>query len=71
MAQIALQKTAEENEILHPQATKAIKENSYMDDICHSVDTVEEARKQTDDIDKVLETGGFKVKGWTSNKTLK
>jgi hypothetical protein len=42
-----------------------------MDDICDSVDTVEEARKQTDDIDKVLETGGFKVKGWTSNKTLK
>jgi hypothetical protein len=71
MAQIALQKTAEENKILHPQAAKAIKENSYMDDICDSVDTVEEARKKTDDIDKVLETGGFKVKGWTSNKTLK
>jgi hypothetical protein len=33
MAQITLQKTAEENEILHPQAAKAIKENSYMDDI--------------------------------------
>ena len=36
MAQITLQKTAEENEILHPQAAKAIKENSYMDDICDS-----------------------------------
>ena len=66
IAQIALQKTAEENEILHPQAARAIKENSYMDDICNSVDTVEEACKQTEDIDKVLEMGGFKVKGWTS-----
>lgn len=34
-------------------------------------DTVEGARKQTGDIDTVLATGGFKVKGWISNKTLK
>ncbi len=68
MAQIALQKTAEENLSSHPQAAKAFKENSYMDDICDSVETVEEARKQTE-IDTVLATGGFKVKGWTSNKT--
>ena len=71
MAQIALQKTAEENFVSHPEATKAIKENSYMDDICDSVETVERARKQTDDIDTVLATGRFKVKGWTSNKTEK
>ena len=62
MAQIALQKTAEENLVSHPQAAKAIKENSYMDDICDSVETVEKARKQTDDIDTVLAIGGFKVK---------
>ena len=42
-----------------------------MDDICDSVGTVDEAQKQTNDIDTVLATGGFKVKGWTSNKTLK
>ena len=71
MAQIALQKTAEENLASHPEAAKAIKDNSYMDDICDSVETVERARKQTDDIDTVLATGGFKVKGWTSNKTEK
>ena len=71
MAQIALQKTAEENLVSHPQAAKTIKENSYMDDICDSVETVEKARKQTEDIDTVLATGGFKVKEWTSNKTEK
>ena len=69
MAQIALQKTAEENVALHPQAAKTIKENTYMDDICDSEETVEKARKQTDDIDTVLATGGLKVKGWTFNKT--
>jgi hypothetical protein len=42
-----------------------------MDDICDSVDTVEDTRKQTKDIDTVLQKGGFKVKGWTSNKVLK
>ena len=71
MAQIALHKTAQESQQSHPEAAKAIVANSYMDDICDSVDTVEDARKQTDDIDTVLQKGGFKVKGWTSNKVLK
>ena len=53
MDQIALQKTAEENLVSHPQVAKTIKENSYMDDICDSVETVEKARKQTQDIDTV------------------
>ena len=39
-----------------------------MDDICDSVRTEEEARELTKCIDNVLETGGFKVKGWLSNK---
>ena len=41
--------------------------NAYMDDICNSVDTVKEARQQTEDVDEVSEEGGFKVKGWISN----
>ena len=41
-----------------------------MDDLCDSVDTVMEAKQQTEDIDTVLEKGGFKVKGWISNKPL-
>ena len=69
MAQIALQKTAEENQELYPEAAKAIKANSYMDNLCDSLDTVKQAQKQTEDIDKILETGGFRVKEWISNKT--
>ena len=70
MAQIALQKTAEENQELYPEAAKAIKVNSYMDDLCDSLDTIKQAQKQTENIDKILETGGFWVKEWISNKTL-
>ena len=70
MAQIALQKTAEEKQELYPEAAKAIKANYYMDDLCDSLDTVKQAQKQTEDIDKILGTGGFRVKEWISNKTL-
>ena len=70
MAQIALKKTAEENQELYPEAAKAIKSNSYMDDFCASLHLVKQTQKQTEDIDKVLETGGFCVKEWISNKTL-
>lgn len=70
MAQTALRKTAQEGMTTHPKAAEIIMKNTYMDDICDSVDTVKEARQQTEDVDKVLEKGGFKVKGWISNKPL-
>ena len=65
MAQIALRKTAEEGEELHPEAAKVLKEDVYMDDICHSENTVQETRDY-----KILKNGGFSVKNWTSNKPL-
>ena len=70
MAQIALRKTAEQSMQKYPQAAKVLKENTYMDDICDSVRLVKEAKNLTSDVDTVLETGGFKVKGWSSNKDL-
>ena len=54
MAQIALQKTAKESQCSHPEAPKANIGNSYMDDICDSVNTVEDARRQTNDIEEKL-----------------
>ena len=70
MAQIALKKTGQENEECFPEAAKVIERSTYMDDICESVNTRNEAQRLTKDIDKVLQSGGFKVKGWTSNKEL-
>jgi len=71
MAQIALQKTADEAKKDFPEAAQVLKDNNYMDDICNSVCTKEQARELTICIDSVLETGGFKVKGWLSNKAKK
>ena len=42
-----------------------------MDDTCDSVRTDEEERELTKSIDTELETGGFKVKRWLSNKAKK
>ena len=70
MAQIALQKTADEGESINQEAAKTIKDNTYMDDILDSLNTTEDVKKLTSDVDKVLEKGGFKVKGWVSNKDL-
>lgn len=67
MAMVSLRKTAELNAVDEPRAAESIIKNTYMDDICDSVDTVAEADNLTSSIDSVLSTGGFKVKGWTSN----
>ena len=68
MAQTALGKTAEEAVETHAEAAKTPFENSSVDDICDSVSTVEKAQRLTTDIDEVLASGGFKVKGWVSNR---
>ena len=71
MAQTALRKTAKEAKETFPAAAKVIEDNTYMDDICDSVPTMNEANKLTTDLDSVLETGGFQVKGWVSNRIEK
>ena len=71
MAQIALRRTAEDGEDSCPEAARIIKEDTYMDDICFSIPTEDEAVQVTKELDEVLKEGGFKVKGWSSNKRLK
>lgn len=68
MAQTALRKTAEENKEEYPEASKVLKENVYMDDICHSESTAAKVSKIADDLDKVLQNGGFHVKKWITNE---
>ena len=70
MAQFALRKTAKEGESRYPKAAKVITENTYVDDICESVSTIHEEKQLTTDVDKLLNSGGFHVKGWLSNKAL-
>lgn len=71
MAQIALRKTANENKVEYPKAAEVLEKSTYVDDICESLNKKQEARELTDNIDKVLKTGGFSVKAWICNETLK
>ncbi|KAJ8039643.1 hypothetical protein HOLleu_13705 [Holothuria leucospilota] len=65
MALTALKMTAKESEDLYPKAADVLMRDTYVDDVCTSVKTVEEGLKLTDDIDKVLNKGGFRIKEWT------
>ncbi|KAJ8021031.1 hypothetical protein HOLleu_40785 [Holothuria leucospilota] len=70
MALTALKRTAEEGAKEYPEAARVLHENTFMDDICTSVHSREEAKKLIKDIDKVLQKGSFKVKEWVSNLNL-
>ena len=67
MAITALRKTADMNQESKPKAAEAINKNAYVDDICDSVCSTEEASTLTADIDEVLDSGGFHVKKWITN----
>ena len=67
LAQITLRKTAEQEIDVYPETAETLKKNTYVDNICDSVTSLEKADKLTDELDTVLAKGGFKVKGWVSN----
>ena len=43
-------------------AAKPILKNPHLDDVCDSVKNVEEANVWTQEVEEILETGGFQVK---------
>ncbi len=64
IAMVALRKTGEMSKDEATRACETVISNSYMDDIMDSVDLLEEAEKEMNEIDQVLEKGGFKIKEW-------
>ena len=64
IATVALRKTAQMGKEVRPEAAKIILENTYMDDIIDSVRDKRKARSTTPDIEKLIDKGRFKVKGW-------
>ena len=60
----------QESQATNPDVAEVLTNNVYMDDICDSVDTIEEAHRLSQGIDSVLAKGGFSTKGWISNKDL-
>ena len=70
MAQIASRKTADQAKGLHSEAAQVLKNNTYMDDICDSLHSIQQAKQLTTEQDEVLLKGGFQIKGWLSNQSL-
>ena len=70
MAQIASRKTADQAKVLHSEAAQVLKNNTYMDDICDSLHSIQQAKQLTTEQDEVLLKGGFQIKGWLSNQSL-
>ena len=66
MAQLALRKTADKAKSSYPEAAQVLKNNTYMDDICDSVNSIKQAKRLTNELDEVL----LKVKGWLLNQSL-
>ena len=67
MAITPMLKTAHMHRETSLKAAESIMKNTNVDNICNSFRTTEEARELTEDIDKVLATGGFCVKKWITN----
>ena len=64
IATVALTKTAEMSQEEYLQAARIIRENIYMHDIIDSVSNKDEARRITEEVEKMVDNGGFKIKGW-------
>lgn len=62
VAQAAMRDTAVKAPDKLNEAAEVILHNSHMDDICASTDSIERAKKLTNDISTVLQMGGFKIK---------
>ena len=65
IATLALRKTAEMGKETYSKAANVIQNSTYVDDIIDSVNSLNEAKELTGDIDKLLQPGGFEIKHWT------
>ncbi|CAB3989230.1 RNA-directed DNA polymerase from transposon BS [Paramuricea clavata] len=64
IATVALRKTAEMQKDDLRNASDTILNNTYVDDIADSVETMVTARETTGQIDDLVKVGGFQIKHW-------
>jgi hypothetical protein len=60
----AIYKTADLFSSEFPRVAELLQKSTYVDDIIHSIPTLEEARQLQKDTDEVLRRAGFVTKGW-------
>ena len=66
-ANYALKRVGLDNEEVYPIASKAIRNNFYMDDFIKSVETPEEAKEVFSQLRHLLSQHGFQITKWISN----
>ena len=66
---LAMKETAKMMKNEYPTAYRIIDEDSYVDDIIHSMDNIDEVRTATKEVEHVLEQASFKIKNWTISDT--
>ena len=71
VAIVALRKTVEMAQEKYPQEAKVINDNTCMDDIIESVGDRKRAESITQNIDKLVDIGGFKIEGSDSQNEKK
>ena len=72
MASFVMIKMAKEHENSAPEASKIIERDRYVDDLIHSCPSVNDGLQRIEDIEKILKTGGFRIKEWhCSSKKLR
>lgn len=67
VAQYIKNKNALKYKDLNPEAVDVIINNHYMDDCCHSTCDENTAIKLVHDITSIHASGGFEIRGWSSN----
>jgi hypothetical protein len=58
---------AELNKEAYPRALRALKENLYVDDLLEGNDCLEQLIKLRQELSRLMESGGFKLRKWISN----
>ena len=64
MASFVMLKMAEEHTETAAEASKIIERDRYVDDLIHSCATTKDALTRIVDVEKILDTGGFRIKEW-------
>ena len=70
MASFVMLKMAKDNEKDNPHAAAILRRDRYMDDSIHSCPTTKEAVQRIKELDRVLDTGSFKIKEWISSSEI-
>ena len=71
MASFVILKMAREHKEVAPEVSEIIERDRYVDDLIHSCPSTNDALQRTQDVEKILDTGGFRIKDWhCSSKQL-